>query len=49
MAKYAICWLEWWPYWKMAAILKFCVARVIFLNKGPKRDTHAKFGACITI
>ena len=22
--------LEWWPYWKMAAILKFCVERVIF-------------------
>ena len=20
-----------------------------FLNKGPKRDTHANFGACITI
>ena len=31
MAKYAIFWIEWWPYWKIAAILKFCVARVIFL------------------
>ena len=27
----------WRPYWKMAAILKFCVARVIFLKGDPYR------------
>ena len=27
----------WQPSWKMAAILKFCVARVIFLNSDPHR------------
>ena len=27
----------WQPYWKMAAILKFCVARVFFLKSDPYR------------
>ena len=29
-------WIEWWPYWEMAAILKCCVARVIFLIRAPR-------------
>ena len=27
----------WRPYWKMVAIMKFCVARVFFLNSDPYR------------
>ena len=50
MAKYAIFWLEWRPFFKMAVIhFEILHGTRHFLNKGPKRDTHANVGACITI